>query len=133
MHDSGRELVFCADFIGVLKRISARNLKNIVFPSKNAVWLSKTTIFEKNNYVKNKFWTQSMQNSTKTHHSDMSGRSAGGRRRSAAVGGGRRAVGGRSAAVGGGRRPKLPRKSSFGSLGGRPGGEVEKAEARVCV
>ena len=38
-----------------------------------------------------------MQNSNKSPKSDMSGRSAGSRRRSAAVGGGGRAVGGRSA------------------------------------
>ena len=48
LYEMGRELAFGGDFIGVLKRISVRNLKNIVFPSKNVVWRSKTTIFEKN-------------------------------------------------------------------------------------
>ena len=34
--------------MSVLKCISARNLKNTLKPSKNVVWRSKTTIFEKN-------------------------------------------------------------------------------------
>ena len=38
----------------VLKRISAINLKNIVFPLKNIVWRPKTTIFEKNVLLKKK-------------------------------------------------------------------------------
>ena len=42
-------------FISVLKRISARNLKNTVCPSKNAVWRSKTTIFENNTLLKQKY------------------------------------------------------------------------------
>ena len=45
LHDWGRELAFLDDFMSVLKRISARNLKNIVIPSKNVVWRSKTIIF----------------------------------------------------------------------------------------
>ena len=47
-HILGREFAFWCDFIGVLRRISARNLKNTVFPSKNIVWRLKTEIFEKN-------------------------------------------------------------------------------------
>ena len=34
LHDWGRELSFLGDFSGVLKRIWARNLKNIVFDQK---------------------------------------------------------------------------------------------------
>ena len=48
----GRELRFLGDFLSDLKRISARNLKNKVFPSKNVVWRSKKTIFEKNELLK---------------------------------------------------------------------------------
>ena len=33
--------------MSVLRCISARDLKNTVFPSKNTVWRSKTQIFEK--------------------------------------------------------------------------------------
>ena len=48
LREMGRELAFWGDVSGVLKRISARNLKNTIFPSKNVVWRSKSTIFEKN-------------------------------------------------------------------------------------
>ena len=48
LHVLGRELAFRGDFISVLKCISARNLKNTVFPSKDAIWRPKATIFEKN-------------------------------------------------------------------------------------
>ena len=48
LHEIDRELAFRGDFISNLKRISARSLKNTVFPSKNIVWRSKTMIFEKN-------------------------------------------------------------------------------------
>ena len=41
-----------SDFIGVLKRISARNMKNTVFPSKNVVWRLKNMIFEKNELLR---------------------------------------------------------------------------------
>ena len=43
LHEMGRELAFWGDFIGVLKDISARNLKNIVFSWENVVWRSKIT------------------------------------------------------------------------------------------
>ena len=36
LHDWGRELGFGGDFIGVLKHISARNLKNMVCPLKKS-------------------------------------------------------------------------------------------------
>ena len=55
LNEMGRELAFWSDFIGVLKLISARNLKNIVFPSKNVVWMQKTTMFEKKCYYKNRW------------------------------------------------------------------------------
>ena len=53
-----RELAFWSDFISVLKRISARNLKNTVFSSKNAVWRSRTTIFEKHALLKQKYFNR---------------------------------------------------------------------------
>ena len=52
LHEMGRELCFWGDFSGVLKRISARNLKNTVFPSKTLVWKSRKKIFKKNELLK---------------------------------------------------------------------------------
>ena len=48
----GSRTCFSGDFISILKRISARNLKKTVFPSKNVVWRSKTIIFEKHVLLK---------------------------------------------------------------------------------
>ena len=45
LHILGRELACWGDFISVLNRISARHLKNTVFPSKSVVWKSKMTVF----------------------------------------------------------------------------------------
>ena len=42
-----QKLVFWSNFIIVLKRISARNLKNTLKPLKSVVWRSETTIFDK--------------------------------------------------------------------------------------
>ena len=48
LHIWVRELDFLGQFIVVIKRISARNLKNTLKLSQNFVWRSRTMIFEKN-------------------------------------------------------------------------------------
>ena len=52
LHVLGRELDFWGDLIGVLKRISARNLKNTLKLPKNVILRSKTTIFDKSVLLK---------------------------------------------------------------------------------
>ena len=52
LHEIRRELACWGDFISVLKRISARNLKNKVCPSKNFVWKSKKRFSRKKSCFK---------------------------------------------------------------------------------
>ena len=51
----------------VLKRIPARNLKNRLKPSKNAVWRSKTTIFEKHVLLKKRDIFLNFSRSSRAH------------------------------------------------------------------
>ena len=70
LHDRGRELACWGDFIGVLKRISARNLKNTVCPSKNSVLqVSGRNTFENAFKItsKSKFSTPIVQFSSHLH------------------------------------------------------------------
>ena len=62
-HVLARELAFWSNFIGVLKRISVRNVKNTLKPWKNVVWRSKSMIFEKNVLRKNNRFQNGVLNS----------------------------------------------------------------------
>ena len=48
----GSKICFCGNFKIVLKRISARNMKNILKPYKNGIRRSKTMIFDRDVFEK---------------------------------------------------------------------------------
>ena len=64
------KLAFGGDFIIVLKRISARSLKNTVKLSKHSIWISKATMFDNNVFEQNMFFREGVPASFVAKESD---------------------------------------------------------------